>query len=108
MHDRILSCRNYATGSGLGQPRSEYARSRVPSSDYAREARCNVYDDIDLADDEIAQKLKEMRPRKVFTVESDDDVEDEQDKVGLIQTLNIFLQRVCQNITRAAFRDVIV
>ena len=72
--------RNYA----LGQPRSEYARSLMPSSDYARAARCNVYDDIDLADDEIAQKLREMRPRKVFTVDSDDEIEDEQDKVRFI------------------------
>lgn len=64
----------------------------MPTSEYARAARSNVYDDIDLADDEIAQKLKEMRPRKVFTVDSDDEIEDDdQDKVGsLIQTSDIF------------------
>lgn len=58
----------------------------MPSSEYARSARCDVYDDVDLADDEIAQKLREMRPRKTFTIDSDDEeVEDEhQDKVGLI------------------------
>ena len=56
----------------------------MPNSEYARSARCNVYDDVDLADDEIAQKLKEMRPQKKFTVDSDDEPEEEEhDKVGL-------------------------
>ncbi|OQR69869.1 hypothetical protein BIW11_04274 [Tropilaelaps mercedesae] len=63
-------------------PRSAYARSVMSTSEYARSARCSVYDDVDLEDDSIAQKLKEMRLRKVYTTESDDevDVDDNQDK----------------------------
>ncbi|XP_022706341.1 uncharacterized protein LOC111270402 [Varroa jacobsoni] len=84
--------RNFATGTispagseaSLSCPRSEYARSAMPLSIHAPSTRCTVYDDIDLEADEIAQKLKEMQLKKVYTAVLDDetDVDDSQDKVS--------------------------
>lgn len=55
----------------------------MPLSIHAPSTRCTVYDDIDLEADEIAQKLKEMQLKKVYTAVLDDeiDVDDSQDKV---------------------------
>lgn len=55
----------------------------MPLSIHAPSTRCTVYDDADLEGDEIAQKLKEMQLKKVYTAVLDDeiDVDDSQDKV---------------------------